>query len=51
MSNWPSAKAKKVLAALQTIGWKVKRQLGSYKTLEHADYPDDIKGDHIAILV
>jgi len=40
MSNWPSAKAKKVLAALQSIGWRVKRQSGSLKTLEHADYPD-----------
>jgi predicted RNA binding protein YcfA (HicA-like mRNA interferase family) len=50
MSNWPSAKAKKVLAALQTIGWRVKRQSGSHKTLEHADYPDYVKGDHSAIL-
>ena len=40
MSNWPSAKAKKVLAALQSIGWRVKRQSGSHKTLELADYPD-----------
>jgi predicted RNA binding protein YcfA (HicA-like mRNA interferase family) len=40
MSNWPSAKAKRVLAALQSIGWRVKRQSGSHKTLEHADYPD-----------
>ena len=42
MSNWPSAKAKKVLAALQSIGWRVKRQSGSHKTLEHADYSDYI---------
>ncbi|MCT0217887.1 type II toxin-antitoxin system HicA family toxin [Synechococcus sp. CS-1329] len=41
MSNWPSAKAKKVLAALESIGWRVKRQSGSHKTLEHADHPDD----------
>jgi predicted RNA binding protein YcfA (HicA-like mRNA interferase family) len=40
MSNWPSAKAKKVLAALQSIGWRVKRQSGSHKTLELAYYPD-----------
>jgi predicted RNA binding protein YcfA (HicA-like mRNA interferase family) len=40
MSDWPSAKAKRVLAALQSIGWRVKRQSGSHKTLEHADYPD-----------
>jgi len=39
MSNWPSVKAKKVLAALQSIGWRVKRQSGSHKTLEHAEYP------------
>ncbi len=46
MSNWPSAKAKKVLAALQTIGWRVKRQPGSQKTLEHADYPDYVFAFH-----
>jgi predicted RNA binding protein YcfA (HicA-like mRNA interferase family) len=46
MSNWPSAKAKKVLAALQSIGWRVKRQSGSHKTLEHADYPDYIFAFH-----
>lgn len=46
MSNWPSAKAKKVLAALQSIGWRVKRQSGSHKTLEHADYPDYIFALH-----
>jgi len=46
MSNWPSAKAKKVLAALQSIGWRVKRQSGSHKTLENADYPDYIFAFH-----
>ncbi|WP_411872156.1 type II toxin-antitoxin system HicA family toxin [Vulcanococcus limneticus] len=46
MSNWPSAKAKKVLAALQSIGWRVKRQSGSHKTLEHADYPDYVFAFH-----
>jgi predicted RNA binding protein YcfA (HicA-like mRNA interferase family) len=46
MSNWPSAKAKRVLAALQSIGWRVKRQSGSHKTLEHADYPDYVFAFH-----
>ncbi|MCX5952165.1 MAG: type II toxin-antitoxin system HicA family toxin [Cyanobacteria bacterium] len=46
MSNWPSAKAKKVLAALQSIGWRVKRQSGSHKTLEHPDYPDYVFAFH-----
>jgi predicted RNA binding protein YcfA (HicA-like mRNA interferase family) len=46
MSNWPSAKAKKVLAALQSIGWRVKRQAGSHKTLCHAEYPDFVFAFH-----
>ena len=40
MSNWPSAKAQRVLAALLRIGWSVKRQTGSHKTLQRAGYPD-----------
>lgn len=31
MSKWSSAKAKRVLKALENIGWKVKRQTGSHK--------------------
>ena len=33
MSQWPSTSAKRVLAALLRIGWKVKRQTGSHKIL------------------
>jgi predicted RNA binding protein YcfA (HicA-like mRNA interferase family) len=33
MSQWPAAKAKRVLAALLLLGWQVKRQTGSHKTL------------------
>ncbi len=33
MSNWKSSKAKKVLKALEKIGWEVKRQKGSHKVL------------------
>ena len=33
-----SAKARRVLAALLRIGWSVKRQSGSHKTLERADW-------------
>ena len=46
MSSWPSAKAKKVLAALQSIGWRVNRQSGSHKTHEHADYSDYVFAFH-----
>ncbi len=33
MSNWPSAKAGSVLRALRRIGWEVKRQASSHRTL------------------
>jgi len=46
MSNWPSAKAKKVLASLQSIGWRVKRQSGSHRTLEHKNYPEYVFAFH-----
>jgi predicted RNA binding protein YcfA (HicA-like mRNA interferase family) len=34
MSRWPAAKASRVLAALLRIGWTVKRQSGSHRTLQ-----------------
>jgi predicted RNA binding protein YcfA (HicA-like mRNA interferase family) len=40
MSQWPSSKAKRVLAALLHCGWAVKRQSGSHKTLAKAGMPD-----------
>ena len=33
MSHWPATKARRVLAALFRIGWAVKRQSGSHRTL------------------
>jgi len=33
MSNWPATKARRVLAALERIGWRVKRQRGSHRLL------------------
>jgi predicted RNA binding protein YcfA (HicA-like mRNA interferase family) len=46
MSSWPSVKAKRVLAALQSIGWRVKRHSGSHKTLARDGYPDFIFAFH-----
>ena len=46
MSSWPSVKAKKLLAGLHAIGWRVKRQVGSHKTLERAGYPDFVFAFH-----
>jgi predicted RNA binding protein YcfA (HicA-like mRNA interferase family) len=40
MSEWSSAKARKILSALEKIGWKVKRQTGSHKILERDGYED-----------
>ena len=46
MSDWKSAKAKKVLAALEKIGWQVKRQRGSHKTLAREGWQDYIFAFH-----
>ncbi len=40
MSRWPSTKARRVLAALGRIGWRVKRRSGSHRTLERAGWPN-----------
>jgi predicted RNA binding protein YcfA (HicA-like mRNA interferase family) len=40
VSNWPATKAKRVLAALERIGWRVKRQVGSHKMLEREGWAD-----------
>ena len=46
MSSFPSAKAKKVLAALLRIGWVVKRQTGSHKTLTRSGWSDYVFAFH-----
>jgi len=46
MSNWPSTKAKKVLSALERLGWSVKRQTGSHKTLARTGWPDVVFAFH-----
>ncbi|MCL1985817.1 MAG: type II toxin-antitoxin system HicA family toxin [Betaproteobacteria bacterium] len=46
MSAWPSVKAPRVLAALLRIGWVVKRQAGSHKTLARPGWPDMVFAFH-----
>jgi predicted RNA binding protein YcfA (HicA-like mRNA interferase family) len=46
MSRWPSTKAKRVLAALESIGWRIKRQSGSHRTLARNDWPDYVFAFH-----
>jgi predicted RNA binding protein YcfA (HicA-like mRNA interferase family) len=46
MSNWKSVKAKRLLAALEKIGWRVKRQTGSHKILERSGWQDVVFAFH-----
>ncbi|OGR08014.1 MAG: hypothetical protein A2511_06225 [Deltaproteobacteria bacterium RIFOXYD12_FULL_50_9] len=46
MSQWPSAKAKRVLAALLAIGWRIKRQSASHRTLARDGMPDYVFAFH-----
>jgi predicted RNA binding protein YcfA (HicA-like mRNA interferase family) len=46
MSQWPSTRATRVLAALLRIGWSVKRQSSSHKTLQRPGWPDVVFAFH-----
>lgn len=46
MSQWPSSKARRVLAALLKIGWALKRQAGSHRTLARPGWPDVVFAFH-----
>ena len=46
MINWPSVKARRLLAALFGIGWKPKRQSGSHRTLSREGWPDVVFAFH-----
>ena len=46
MSQWSSAKARRVLAALLRIGWSIKRETSSHKVLTRAGWPDVIFAFH-----
>ena len=46
MSEWPSVKAKRVLSSLLAIGWSIKRQSGSHRTLARSGYIDYVFAFH-----
>ncbi len=47
MSQWPSTKARNVLAALIRIGWSIKRDAaGSHRVLSRPGYPDYVFAFH-----
>ncbi|SHJ47793.1 Predicted RNA binding protein YcfA, dsRBD-like fold, HicA-like mRNA interferase family [Hymenobacter daecheongensis DSM 21074] len=46
MSQWPASKARQVLAALLRLGWQLKRQSGSHRTLAREGWPDYVFAFH-----
>jgi predicted RNA binding protein YcfA (HicA-like mRNA interferase family) len=46
MSQWPSIQARRVLAALLRIGWIIKRQSGSHRTLVRQGCPNFVFAFH-----
>jgi predicted RNA binding protein YcfA (HicA-like mRNA interferase family) len=46
VSQWPSTKARRVLSALLGIGWQLKRQSGSHRTLNREGWPDFVFAFH-----
>ena len=46
MSSFGAAKARRVLAALLRLGWTLKRQSGSHRTLARAGWPDFVFAFH-----
>jgi predicted RNA binding protein YcfA (HicA-like mRNA interferase family) len=46
VSDWPSAKARRVLAALLRTGWTIKRTRGSHRVLQRAGFPDLVFSFH-----
>ena len=46
MPHWPAAKARRVLAALYRLGWRLKREAGSHKVLAREGWPDLVFAFH-----
>jgi predicted RNA binding protein YcfA (HicA-like mRNA interferase family) len=46
MSRWPATKARRVLQALIGIGWRIKRESGSHKTLARDGWSDFVFAFH-----
>ena len=46
MSQWSSAKAKRVLSALLRIGWNIKRESSSHKILSRSGWADVVFAFH-----
>lgn len=46
MSQWSTTKAKRVLAALLRLGWTIKLQSGSHRTLSRPGWADVVFAFH-----
>jgi predicted RNA binding protein YcfA (HicA-like mRNA interferase family) len=46
VSSWGAAKARRVYAALLRIGWRLKRESSSHKTLAREGWPDYVFSFH-----
>jgi predicted RNA binding protein YcfA (HicA-like mRNA interferase family) len=46
MTQWSSTRARRVLAALLRIGWTIKRQSGSHRTLSRPGWSDVVFAFH-----
>ncbi len=46
MTDWPATRARRVLAALQRIGWSIKRQRGSHRVLAKDGSPNFVFAFH-----
>jgi predicted RNA binding protein YcfA (HicA-like mRNA interferase family) len=46
VSDWPSTRARRVLAALLRIGWTIKRTTGSHRVLQRPGWSDVVFAFH-----
>ncbi len=46
MGHWRATKARRVLTALLKIGWRIKRQTGSHRTLARDELDDYVFAFH-----
>lgn len=46
MTDWPATRARRVLAALEKIGWRVARQRGSHRVLVKEGEPNFVFAFH-----
>jgi predicted RNA binding protein YcfA (HicA-like mRNA interferase family) len=48
-SSWSATHAERVLAGLQRIGWRIKRQRGSHRVIEKNGWPDYVFAYHNSV--